>query len=89
MAEQEKLPENKQGKAEYYFESFLWNSRFIVLLAVIASLVMAVGLFYLTSVDVYYTLSHLTHYRELTDAERVELKAATIAHVVGSVDGFY
>lgn len=49
---------------------------------------MAVGLFYLTSVDVYYTLSHLTHYHVLTDAERVELKAATIAHVVGSVDGF-
>lgn len=88
MATSEKSAKKQQGKAEYYFESILWNSRFIVLLAVIASLVMAIGLFYLTSVDVYYTLSHLTHYHELDDAHRIELKATTITHVVGSVDGF-
>jgi uncharacterized membrane protein YqhA len=81
-------PPETQGKSEKYFESFLWNSRFVVLFAVIASLLMAFGIFYMTSIDVYYTLAHLTHYHELTDIERAELKSQTVAHVVGSVDGF-
>jgi uncharacterized membrane protein YqhA len=81
-------PPETQGKSEKYFERFLWNSRFVVLFAVIASLLMAFGIFYMTSIDVYYTLAHLTHYHELTDLERAELKSQTVAHVVGSVDGF-
>ncbi|QCU91085.1 YqhA family protein [Thiomicrorhabdus sediminis] len=73
---------------ERTFEGVLWNSRFIVLLAVVASLIMAVGIFYVTAVEVYFTISHLAHYHELADAERAELKALTVAHVVGAVDGF-
>jgi len=56
--------------------------------AVIASLIMAFGVFYMTAIDVYYTLAHLTHYHELSDADRLNLKAQTVAHVVGAVDGF-
>jgi Predicted membrane protein len=76
------------SRAEDWFESFLWNSRFIVLFAVIASLLMAFGIFYVTSIDVYYTLSHLSHYAQMDDIARADLKAKTVAHVVGSVDGF-
>lgn len=79
---------DQQSVAERYFEGVLWNSRFIVILAVIASLLMAVGVFYLTAVDVYYTIVHLGHYHELGDVERAELRALTVAHVVASVDGF-
>ncbi len=79
---------DQQGVAERYFEGLLWNSRFIVILAVVASLIMAVGMFYVTAVDVYYTIAHLGHYHELADAERAELKALTVAHIVASVDGF-
>ena len=82
-----KTPE-EQSVAERYFEGALWNSRFIVLLAVVASLIMAIGVFYLTAIDVFYTISHLGHYHELADAERAILKAQTVAHVVASVDGF-
>ena len=82
-----KSPE-QQGVAERYFEGMLWNSRFIVLLAVVASLIMAIGMFYITAVDVYYTIAHLAHYHELNDAERVEMKGLTVAHIVASVDGF-
>jgi len=78
----------QQSAAERYFEGMLWNSRFIVILAVIASLIMAIGMFYVTAVDVYYTIAHLGHYHELADAERAELKALTVAHIVASVDGF-
>ncbi|MPQ76727.1 YqhA family protein [Hydrogenovibrio sp. JE_KL2] len=81
------VPANR-SRAEDWFESFLWNSRFIVLFAVVASLLMAFGIFYVTSIDVYYTLSHLSHYAQLDDAARADLKAKTVAHVVGSVDGF-
>ncbi|NCN42742.1 MAG: hypothetical protein CO158_10385 [Piscirickettsiaceae bacterium CG_4_9_14_3_um_filter_43_564] len=80
--------EHKPSRAEAYFEAALWNSRFVVLIAVIASLITAFGVFYLTSVDIFYTISHLTHYHELDDTGRALLKAQTVAHVVGSVDGF-
>jgi uncharacterized membrane protein YqhA len=78
----------EQGIGEKVFESLLWNSRFVVLVAVVASLVTAFAIFYLTAIDVYYTISHLAHYHALPDAERAILKSQTIAHVVGSVDGF-
>ena len=80
--------EKEQGMGEKVFESILWNSRFVVLVAVIASLVTAFAIFYLTAIDVYYTISHLAHYHALPDVERAVLKSQTIAHVVGSVDGF-
>ncbi len=82
-------PENKvQGAGEKAFESVLWNSRFVVLIAVIASLLTAFAVFYITAIDVYYTISHLTHYHALDDAGRALLKSQTVAHVVGAVDGF-
>lgn len=77
-----------QSKTERYFEGVLWNSRYVVLFAVVASLIMAFGIFYMTAIDVYFTLAHLSHYHELADAQRAELKSQTVAHVVGSVDGF-
>lgn len=79
---------DQQSMVERSFEGFLWNSRFVVMFAVIASLVMAFGVFYMTTIDVYYTLAHLTHYHELSDEARMNLKALTVAHVVGAVDGF-
>jgi uncharacterized membrane protein YqhA len=78
----------KQGVIESVLERVLWNSRFVVMVAVVASLLTAFAIFYTTSVDVFYTIAHLTHYHELGDADRATLKAQTVAHVVGSVDGF-
>ncbi|GKT11876.1 MAG: hypothetical protein ISEC1_P0849 [Thiomicrorhabdus sp.] len=80
--------ERKSSKSEQAFESVLWNSRFVVLIAVVASLITAFGIFYLTAIDVYYTMAHLANYHELDGAGRALLKAQTVAHVVGSVDGF-
>ena len=75
-------------KAESWFEHVLWNSGLVVLFAVVASLITAFAIFYITTVDIYYIIAHLTHYHELGDAERAVLKAQTVGHVVGSVDGF-
>jgi len=77
-----------QNMAETVIESALWNSRFIVMVAVIASLFAAFAIFYTTTVDVYYTITHLIHYHELDDDGRALLKAQTVAHIVGSVDGY-
>ena len=78
----------KQSVGERMVETALWNSRYVVFVAVIASLITSFAIFYMTVIDVFYTISHLSHYYELGDVERAELKAMTVAHVVGSVDGF-
>lgn len=81
------MPKNR-GVIERSIEFTLWNSRFVVMVAVVASLLTAFAIFYTTSIDVFYTIAHLTHYHELDDAGRMEMKAQTVAHVVASVDGF-
>lgn len=73
---------------ERIFEGMLWRSRLVVYVAVICSMLAAFALFYVTVVDVYHTLAHLTHYAGLDDVARAELRANTVAHIVGSVDGF-
>ncbi len=62
----------------------------VVMLAVLASLAAAVGMFFMASVDAWYMLSHLFHYAspDLTPEARVELRAATVTHVVEMVDGY-
>lgn len=81
-------PPAKKFMGEALLEGTLWRSRFVVLVAVIASLLTSFAIFYMTVIDVFYTIAHLSNYYELGDAERAELKAMTVAHVVGSVDGF-
>lgn len=91
MNEMPKEPDQnlkQQSTGERYFEGILWNSRFVVIFAVIASLLMAFGIFYLTVIDVYHTLTHLSDYHQLNTAERGQIKSETVAHVIGSVDGF-
>jgi uncharacterized membrane protein YqhA len=75
---------------EKVFEKILWNSRLVVLAAVVASLLAAIAMFYMASVDAVYMLSHLAHYASpaLEAAERVDLRATTVTHVVEIVDGY-
>lgn len=73
---------------ERVFEATLWRSRLVVYVAVICSILAAFALFYVTLVDVFYTLEHLLHYASVDDDTRAHLRADTVAHIVGSVDGF-
>jgi uncharacterized membrane protein YqhA len=77
-------------KLETIFENMLWNSRLVVLTAVLASLLSAFGMFFMASVDAFYMLKHLLHYvdPELSMAARVQLRAETVTHVVEIVDGY-
>lgn len=77
-------------KLEKLFEAILWDSRFVVIFAVIASLLTALAVFYMATVDAYYMLSHLLEYASpaLDIAARSALRSTTITHVVEIVDGY-
>lgn len=75
---------------ETAFEGFLWNSRLAVLAAVLASLASALAMFYMATVDTWYMIVHLANYAspDIVEAARAKLRATTIAHVVGILDGY-
>ncbi|MBK9131560.1 MAG: YqhA family protein [Gammaproteobacteria bacterium] len=77
-------------RIERAFEGALWNSRYIVLLAVISSLLAGMAMFYMATVDAVYMLAHLAEYASpaLEGHARGELRGTTITHVVEIVDGY-
>ncbi len=78
------------GFLEKFFEGALWNSRFIILSAVIGSLLAGVAIFYMATVDVVNLTTHILHYADpsLTVEARKALHDATISHIVEVVDGY-
>jgi uncharacterized membrane protein YqhA len=75
---------------ETLFEGALWNSRFVILIAVIGSLLASLAIFYMVSVDVSILLQHILHYgsNELTAEARKALHDSSVSHIVEVVDGF-
>ncbi|MEY2341018.1 YqhA family protein [Acidithiobacillus sp. IBUN Pt1247-S3] len=77
-------------KIEAVFEWLLWNSRFVVLLAVIASMFVAFAVFFMTSVDAWHLVGHIFEYASpsLSSAARSEFHLEVVAHAVSIVDGY-
>jgi len=75
---------------EKIFESILWNSRFVVVIAVVASMAAAIAVFYITTVDVWYAVIHVLDYADpsLTAEARKALHDDTVTHIVEVVDGY-
>jgi uncharacterized membrane protein YqhA len=75
---------------ERLFENLLWNSRFAVVIAVIASMAASFAVFYITTVDVWFAVTHIAHYADpsLDGVARKALHDDTITHVVEVVDGY-
>lgn len=75
---------------EKLFEGTLWNSRFIVLTAVIGSLLAGFAIFYMATVDVVYLFGHAMHYADssITAEARKALHDSTVSHIVEVVDGY-
>lgn len=75
---------------EKLFETALWNSRFIVIIAVLVSLITAFSMFYMASIDAYYLVSHLGEYAsaDLVGEARKQFRAETVTHVVEVIDGY-
>lgn len=76
-------------KLESIFEFILWESRFVVLFAVIASLIVAFSVFFMATVDAVVLVSHLGDYAGSMTAEaRSTLRSTSVAHVVEIIDGY-
>lgn len=75
---------------EQFFETMLWNARLIALLPVVVALLLAIGVFIITTVDAFTLLGSMISYlAPITDsATRSELRLDTISEVVGIVDGY-
>ncbi len=75
---------------ERLFETALWNSRLIVLLAVISSALASLAVFYISTVDVWFMIGDLLHYASpaLSSADRLHLRDNMVRHIVSVVDGY-
>lgn len=75
---------------EQLFEKALWSGRFVVVIAVVASMAAATAIFYMATVDVAYLIGHMLHYADpaLSDEGRKLIHDQTITHVVEVVDGY-
>ncbi|WP_435628310.1 YqhA family protein [Candidatus Ferrigenium straubiae] len=78
------------GFFEKLFEGALWNSRFMILAAVIGSLLAGIAIFYMATVDVVNLFGHALHYADasLTVETRKALHDSTVSHIVEVVDGY-
>ncbi len=78
------------GFLEKLFEGALWNSRFMILTAVVGSLLAGIAIFYMATVDVVNLFNHALHYADssLTPEARKALHDATVSHIVEVVDGY-
>lgn len=75
---------------ELFFEGVLWRSRYVVLFAVVASMIAGFAIFYMCTVDVFFMIKHIIHYADpdLGTSARQSLHEDTITHVVEVVDGY-
>jgi uncharacterized membrane protein YqhA len=75
---------------EAIFEGTLWNSRFVIIAAVIGSLLAGFAIFYMATVDVVYLFQHALHYADsgMTEEARKALHDSTVSHIVEVVDGY-
>jgi uncharacterized membrane protein YqhA len=75
---------------ESLLEGTLWNSRFIIMTAVIGSLLASIVIFVMASIDVYFLCMHAMHYADasLADEARKALHDSTVSHIVEVVDGY-
>jgi len=75
---------------ERTFERGLWQSRLLVLLAVVASTALALGTFYMATVDVVLLLGNLLPYASSTldPTARSALRDTTVAGIIKAVDAY-
>jgi len=75
---------------ETIFESALWNSRFVIIAAVVGSLLAGFAIFYMATVDVVYLFAHALHYADssISEEARKMLHDRTVTHIVEVVDGY-
>jgi len=78
------------NRLEKFLELLLWNSRLIVILPVLVALVLAVGIFVVTTVDAVILTGNMLSYLnpDLGEDARSIARLETISEVVAVVDGY-
>jgi len=71
-----------------WIESVLWNSRLVVLVAVGASMLVALGVFYMATVDMVEVLEHLSHYTKERGEAREKLREKMVSGIIEVIDGY-
>lgn len=85
----EKVAAKTAKTAESVLENFLWRSRFMVLLAVIGSLLAGVAMFVVSSIDVWHLFTEVGHYFSALEPEDAkEVRHHIVAVVVEIIDGY-
>ena len=74
---------------ERVFERALWATRYIMVVAVVAIVVLAVVSFYYALVDLTYLLSLAADYASLAPSERPAARGEGVTTVVKVLDGFF
>lgn len=71
-------------------EEAVWGSRWIVVIAVVAAILMSLGVFLVTTIDAIGVAGQVAAYADpsLSEAARAALRLQTIADVVGAIDGY-
>lgn len=74
---------------ERIFEAILWNSRFVTIVAVVASLGGALALFFVALVDVVSVFGSLAHYgdRSIDEAAHEAIRLHVVTGIAEFVDG--
>jgi uncharacterized membrane protein YqhA len=73
---------------ERLFEAVLWNSRLLALVAVVASLLIAVALFYVTTVNGVHLAGEVAAYAGLDQSARDHEHVKIVARCAELVDGY-
>jgi uncharacterized membrane protein YqhA len=84
------LPKEAKNQAESIFEVILWNSRLMIVIPVIMSLVAAFGVLFITTIDALGLFSQIFAYVDpnLTSELRDKLRLEVLAQVVNIIDGY-
>jgi uncharacterized membrane protein YqhA len=84
-----KIREKKKSLPQIFektFESFLWSSRLAVLVAVLASVAVGLGLFYIATVDL--PLRAITSYLNVPAEKHEDVRTQIVTQVVEAIDGY-
>lgn len=73
---------------EKIFERLLWNSRLVIIVAVVSSLAVALVMFYIGTVDAVYLVGEVGHYAAGDAIAREHAHSHIIAQAAETIDGY-
>ncbi len=73
---------------EQWFEAFLWHARLLMIVPVLSSLLAAVGILLLSTVNTVLMIQRMVGYLALSEYEQLAQQAEILSDVVGVIDQY-